>query len=131
MVGFKLGHPLLDRDQLYWTDLRGMAFLVTRSDPGAMIAATITARLAGPGHAPTIATQSVTRDNLHSFVKEDCLSVIAGAASFADDGMAFRQIHDAFGATRLAQSLIWRDENDNPALARFLLLTKRRYGHCG
>jgi DNA-binding transcriptional LysR family regulator len=127
-LGVKLGHPLLERDRLYWTDLREVRFLVTRDDPGDLIAAMIAARLAGPGHAPRIITQAVSRDNLHSLVTNDCLSVTAGIGVTIDSGVAFREVHDAFGPTRLDQSLHWREDNANPALARFLTVAARRYG---
>ena len=127
-LGLSFNHPLLERDRLYWTDLREMTFLVTRADPGDLIAAMIATRLAGPCHAPRIVTQAVSRDNLHSFVTRDRLSVTAGLGPVTDAGVAFREVHDAFGPTRLSQTLHWREENENPALARFLALAARRYG---
>jgi DNA-binding transcriptional LysR family regulator len=127
-LGLQRGHPLLERDRLYWTDLREMTFLVTRADPGDLIATMIAARLAGPGHSPRIIAQAVTRDNLHSLVTQDQLSVTAGAALTTAGDLAFREVHDAFGPTRLSQSLHWRKENENPALVRFLTLATRRYG---
>ena len=127
-LGLSLNHPLLERDRLYWTDLREMTFLVTRADPGDLIAAMIATRLGGPCHAPRIVAQAVSRDNLHSFVTRDRLSVTAGVGSVGDAGVAFREVHDAFGPTRLSQTIHWREENGNPALARFLALAARRYG---
>lgn len=127
-LGLSFNHPLLERDRLYWTDLREMTFLVTRDDPGDLIAAMIAARLAGPRHAPRIVAQAVSRENLHSLVTRDRVSVTAGVGSATDGGVAFREVHDAFGPTRLSQSLHWREENENPALARFLALAAKRYG---
>lgn len=127
-LGIKVGHSLLERDRLYWTDLREMTFLVTRADPGDLIAAMIAARLAGPGHSPRIVAQAVSRENLSSLVTERQISVTPGAASPVDGGVVLREVHDAFGPTRLSQSLHWRDDSENPALARFLALTARRYG---
>lgn len=127
-LGFQIGHPLLDREPLYWTDLRAMTFLVTRDDPGALIAAMIVSRLAGPGHGPRIVTHAVSRDNLHSLAEWDRISVTAGIATRPADGLEFRDVHDAFGPSRLGQSLHWRLENDNPALTRFLAIAAARYG---
>lgn len=127
-LGMKLGHPLLERDRLYWTDLREMTFMVTQADPGDLIAAMIAARLAGPCHAPRIVAQAVSRDNLHSLVTQDQVSITAGVGPAIDGGVAFREVHDAFGPTRLSQSVHWLEENENPALARFLVLAARRYG---
>lgn len=128
VVGLPIGHPLLDRDQLFWTDLRGLCFLVTRDDPGDLIASMISARLAGASHCPGIVRQSVSRDNLPGLATPDRISVTAGAVHGCEPERVFREIHDAFGPTRLGQSLHWRAENENPALARFLALAGRRYG---
>lgn len=128
MLGIPHGHALLERDPIYWTDLRGLGFLVTADDPGSLIAAMIAARLTGPYRAPRIVTQQVCRDNLHSLATRDHLSVTAGVAAVHRTDLAFREIHDAFGPTRLEQHLHWREDNDNPALARFLTIATRRYG---
>ncbi len=127
-LGIKIGHPLLERDRLYWTDLRKMTFLVMKADPSDLIAAMIAARLAGPGHSPRIVVQAVSRDNLPSLVAKDQVSVTSGAALPLEGGVVLRGVHDAFGPTRLSQSLHWRDENGNPALERFLALAACRYG---
>jgi len=128
MLGLPIGHPLLAREQLYWTDLRGISFLVTRDDPGSLIAAMIAARLTGSGHAPRIVPQSVSHENLHGLATRELLSVTAGAATANEPAMAFREIHDAFAPTQLSQNLHWREGNDNPAFLRFLELAARRYG---
>jgi hypothetical protein len=39
-----------------------------------------------------------------------------------------REIHDAFGPTRLDQGVHWRADNKSPALRQFLDLLARRYG---
>lgn len=127
MVGLPSGHRLAQIERLYWTDLRGLAFLVTQADPGSLIAAMIAARMAGPGTRPTITVQAVSRDNLPSFVDDAHASVTAGALpSFA--ATRLREVHDAFGATRIDQTILWHDTNRNPALARFLSLIEQRYG---
>jgi DNA-binding transcriptional LysR family regulator len=127
-IAVPAGHALLERDRLYWTDLKGLRFQVTRDDPGSLIAAMVAGRLSGPGHAPTILVQRVSRDNLPSLATPDCLPVTAGAGSGTDPAICHREVHDAFGATRLDYGLHWRGENDNPALARFLRLVSKRFG---
>jgi DNA-binding transcriptional LysR family regulator len=129
IIAMPASHPLLDRDPLYWTDLRGMAFLVTRADPGPLIGTMITARLAGPSSGPAIVCQAVSRDNLPGFATSKCLAVLLGAPPGADSAIRYREIHDAFGPTRLEQTLHWRDENDNPTLSRLLTLIAHRLGH--
>lgn len=127
-IAMARGHPLEERTQLYWTDLRNASFLVTTADPGPLIAAMIRARLSGPSSAPNIAYQTVSRDNLLSFAGGDCVAVTAGTLAAADPAIVLRPVHDAFGPTRIDQVLHWRDDNPNPALTRFLALVAMRYG---
>ena len=56
-------HPLANADTLYWTDLRGAAFVVTAADPGPDIGAMITARLAAR-RAKNFAESDRIRDEL-------------------------------------------------------------------
>ena len=128
IVGLAAGDLLLERDTLYWTDLRGRTFLVTRTDPGNLISAIIASRLTGPGHVPKVVAQAVSRENLPALVTGSGVTVTAGAMSTAGGGLVFREVHDAFGATRLDHNLHWRGANANPALAKFLKLVERRFG---
>jgi DNA-binding transcriptional LysR family regulator len=127
-IGMVRGHRLEGRDPLCWTDLRGATFLVTKEDPGSLIAAIIHARLSGSDWTPRIVMQAVSRDNLLSFVSGDVVAATAGIPAIVDPLMQLCQVHDAFGATRLDQGLHWRDDNANPALKRFLALVAARYG---
>lgn len=128
IVGMARGHPLSVRAPLYWTDLRGMTFLVTMADPGSLISAMIHSRLSGPCTEPRIVSQAVSRDNLLSLACGDSLAVTVGVPVLADPEIVLCPIHDAFGPTRIDQGLHWREDNDNPALKRFLGLIAQRYG---
>lgn len=127
MLGVADGRALLERDRVYWTDLIGMRFVVTAADPGKLIAAIIASRLTGPGHVPEISTHAVGRENLRGLAPPDLITVTSGAMP-AETGMAYRQVCDAFGPTRLGQTLVWRATNENPALAHFIAHMERRYG---
>lgn len=125
-VGMPTSHRLADLERLYWTDLRGMSFLVTQADPGRLIAAMIAARMAGPGTGPQITAQAVSRDNLPGLACTEQVAVTAGPIA-ASGTTRFCEVHDAFGATRLDQSIQWHRSNRNPALANFLALIGERY----
>lgn len=127
-VAMARGHRLGSQTQLYWTDLRHASFLVTTADPGPLIAAMIRARMSGPSFTPNIFHRNVSRDNLLSFARGDCVAVTAGALAAADPAIVLRPVHDAFGPTRIDQGLHWREDNANPALTRFLALVAERYG---
>ncbi|MCA1196493.1 LysR family transcriptional regulator [Sphingomonas sp. R647] len=126
MIALPVGHRLASSERLYWTDFRGMSFLVTRADPGSLIAAMIAARMTGPGTIAKIAIQAVSRDNLPILAGETRVAVLAGAAP-ATPKILWREVHDAFGATRLDQCMQWHSANPNPALAQFLALIEQRY----
>ncbi|QDX27027.1 LysR family transcriptional regulator [Sphingomonas suaedae] len=127
-VAMARGHPLETRAQLYWTDLRNASFLVTVADPGPLIAAMIRARMLGASFTPSISHQNVSRSNLLSFAGGNCVAITAGAVVRADPAIVLRPVQDAFGPTRIDQVLHWREDNPNPALARFLALVAHRYG---
>jgi len=42
-------------------------------------------------------------------------------------GLIFRDVRDGVGPPRVGYADHWRDDNDNPALARFLKLLGERY----
>jgi DNA-binding transcriptional LysR family regulator len=124
-------HALARREPLYWTDLRHAAFLVTSADPGPDIGALIALRLSAPGHQPGILAQSVSRENLLTFVTGEKVAIVAGIPHSLPalcDSLVFREVQDASGPTLLDQSIHWRRDNNNPALRRFLALLSQRYG---
>jgi DNA-binding transcriptional LysR family regulator len=129
MVALPPAHPLAGIETLYWTDLRGASFAVTSADPGPDLRAMIHARLSGPGHRPDVISQDVRRDNLLSLIAPDRIGVSAGATipSVCGEGPILREIHDAFGATRMDQGVHWRSDTDNPAVTHFLALLSGRY----
>lgn len=127
-IAMASGHRLEKCAPIYWTDLRGLTFMVTATDPGPLIASMIGARLTGAGSAPKIVSRSVGQDNLMSFVRGDCVAVTTASFAIAKPVILLREVHDAFGPARLDQSLYWREGNANPALRQFLLLAAERYG---
>lgn len=128
LIGLARGHRLEQCSPIYWTDLRGVAFMVTRDDPGPLLAKMIHARLSGPACTPTIVTQSVGRENLLHLAGADHVTVTAGGLVTIEPDIILRHVHDAFGPTRVDQGLHWRADNPNPALKRFLALVAKRYG---
>ena len=127
MIGLASGDPLCARDPLYWSDLRGMTFVITKGDPGPFLNDLIASRLSGPGFGPSIRIQDVRRENLFSFVGHGCVVVTTGIAR-EDEGLVLRPVHDAFGATHLQQAIHWRQNNKSAALRRFLEMLAHRYG---
>jgi len=129
LIGLAAGHPLTARDRLYWTDLRGACFVVTAGDPGPDLADLIVARLSGPGQRPSILSQDVSRENLAAFASGERVIASAGIVptASANGEIVLREVHDAFGATLLEQSVHWRRDDDSPVVRRFLEMLADRY----
>jgi DNA-binding transcriptional LysR family regulator len=130
VVALPADAPVAVQEPLYWSDLRGYGFAVTVADPGPDIAAMITARLAAPGHLPSIIAQKVSRENLLQLGTAAHLPVTAGIApdtTSAAGAFSYHEVHDAFGPTTFDQGVHWRTSNANPALQRFLQHLSQRY----
>lgn len=126
LIGLPTGDRLCERDPLYWTDLRGRTFVVSKVDPGPFLNDLVASRLSGPGFGPSVRVQDVRRENLFSFAGDRCAVVTTGIA-VKDDGIALRPVHDAFGATHLEQAIHWRSDHQSTTLKRFLELLAHRY----
>jgi DNA-binding transcriptional LysR family regulator len=129
-IAISADHQLAAQDRIYWTDLRACTFLVSAADPGPDIIQMIRARLSAPGHEPRLETQAVGPESLFPLVSGNRVAVTFGIRqqSGAGDTTVFRVPYDAFGPTRLEQSVHWRSGNRSPALASFLDHLARRFG---
>jgi len=122
-------NALTQQDRLYWTDLRAKGFIVTADDPGPDLRDLAVSRLSGPGFAPTVTVQKVSRDNLPAFVSDETFALLAGAAPAGTARRyALRPIHDAFGPTSIEYRAYWRRDNGNGSLRHFLDLLGDRMG---
>jgi len=129
-IALATDHPLAAQDRIYWTDLRASTFLVTAADPGRDIARMIRSRLSAPGHEPRIETQAVGPESLFPLVSGNRVAVTFGSRqpSSPCHATVFRVPYDAFGPTRLEQSVHWRVGNRSPALTAFLDHLAERFG---
>lgn len=50
-----------------------------------------------------------------------------GATGVRYDGVAYREVHDEDGPTRLNFSAYWRHNNTNPTLVPFVAMLGQRY----
>ncbi|NYT41043.1 LysR family transcriptional regulator [Sphingomonas sp. R-74633] len=127
MIGLAHGDPLCARVPLYWTDLRGMTFVISQVDPGPYLNDLVTSRLSGPGFGPSVRIQDVRRENLLPFAGNGSVVVTTGVARDGD-ACVLCPVHDAFGPTHLEQAIHWRRDNQSAALQRFLEMLAKRYG---
>ena len=116
------GHPLAAKAELEWPDLTGERFIVSDVAPGQEIHDYLVAHLAGLGHHPDIHSQHVGRDNILSLVAVGRGLTLTSEATTVGQfpGIAFRQLADEV----LPFSVVWSDQNDNPACRRLLSMAR-------
>ena len=115
-------HPLATKAELGWPDLTGERFIVSDVAPGQEIHDYLVAHLAGLGHHPDIQCHQVGRDNILSLVGVGWGLTLTSEATTVGQfpGIAFRQLADEV----LPFSMVWSDQNDNPACRRLLSMAR-------
>jgi DNA-binding transcriptional LysR family regulator len=127
VVALPASHPLATREALYWTDLKGQSFVVSRRDPGPDIADIVAAKLSSPGDMPHIESCDMSNENVLALlatgrgVSAHCES----AVGLAYTGIVYREARDISGPTYIRFTAYWRNDNRNPTLARFLDLLRK------
>jgi len=123
------GHPLADREVLYWTDLRGETVLLSQYDPGRELEDLLMSKLVSPEDRPKIARHDVSRGIIKSLIAAGFgVSLVTESDIGANfSGLTYRELRDGTGPSRVGFSAHWRSDNDNPALANFLKLLGERY----
>jgi DNA-binding transcriptional LysR family regulator len=129
LIALPEGHPLVDRNTIYWTDLRNETVLLMRSDQGFEFEGLLTAKLLASENRPKLEHHDVTSGNLK------CLVSAGIGVSFVTEsdmgarfsGLIYRELHDGGGSSCVGYSAHWKTDNDNPALAGFLKLLSERY----
>ena len=123
------GHPLADRETIYWTDLRGETVLLSQCDQGREFEDILISKLVSSEDRPRIERHDVSRDTMKGLVS---LGFGVGLVAESDigstvSGLIYRELRDGTGPSQITYSAHWRADNDNPALAGFLTLLRERY----
>ncbi|MBN9537125.1 MAG: LysR family transcriptional regulator [Alphaproteobacteria bacterium] len=129
IVALPAGHRLTSNDMIYWTDLKGEFFLLSRRDPGPDMRNIIVQKLSAPGEAPDIASWDVSSESILAMLKTGHrISVhCESCAGLAYSGVVYREVRDASGPSYVSFTACWDDANKNPALARFLDLLREHH----
>lgn len=115
------GHPLADREELSWSDLRDQQFIVSEAEPGREIYDYLVKHLAELGHHPKVERQSVySRGTLMQLVAIGRGLTLTSEATVATHfpGVIYRPLAGEI----LPFCAIWSPRNDNPAFRRLLSL---------
>ncbi|MBF9050239.1 LysR family transcriptional regulator [Roseobacter sp. HKCCD9010] len=117
-------HRLASQVRLSWSDVRQERFVVSATEPGPEIHDYLIGRLAKLGHTPNVTRHRCCREGIMNLVGLGLgLSLVADHwCGVAYPGVAFRPIGQP--DERVPFSLLWRPENDNPALRRFVSLAR-------
>ncbi len=123
------GHPLASKDVVYWTDLHGETVLLSQYDPGREVEDLLMSKLVSPEDRPKIARHDVSRGIIKSLIAAGFgVSLVTESDIGVNfSGLAYRELRDGTGPSRVGFSAHWRSDNDNPALANFLKLLGERY----
>jgi DNA-binding transcriptional LysR family regulator len=124
MVAIPKDHPLAAQDFVYWTDLKSERFLMSSRDPGPEIQDLLINKLTSPGDRPHIKPVNANREDVLSVVDGNRGITLTCESSTGNvlPGVAFREVRDGNGPTRVGYVAYWRRNNDNPALKQFLSL---------
>lgn len=129
LISLPQDHCLAAREIIYWTDLRNETILLSEYDPGREFESLLISKLVLRDDRPRMERHDVSRGIIKSLTSMGMgLSLVMESdigASFA--GLVYRELQDGTGPSRLDFHAHWREDNENPALKRFLNLLAERY----
>jgi DNA-binding transcriptional LysR family regulator len=129
LIALPEDHRLVDRDTIYWTDLRSETLLMSQYDPYREFEDLVTSKLVSYDDRPRIERHDVSQSILKSLVS---MKLGLGLMLESDVGVlvpsiVFKELRDGTGAACVEFSAFWHEANENPALVQFLRLLKERY----
>ena len=129
LVALPTAHPFAENDLIHWTDLRGERFVLPSADPGPEMRDMLLGRLAVPGAKPDIRMHPSSRETILSVLGSGPgISIVCEGSTGAQyPDVVYRPIHGEQGPALTGYTGYWRDDNNNPALNRFLGFIKSRY----
>ncbi|HEY9090236.1 LysR family transcriptional regulator [Parasphingorhabdus sp.] len=129
MLALPENHPLLETENIHWTDLQQEIFVLPSRYSGSVIADLLDGRMAVHGYKANIITQETGHDNILGMVPFGKFITLVGESALgaARPRLAYREISELGGHAHLDISAYWRDDNENPALKRFFKLINERY----
>ena len=129
LVALSEDHALLARERVYWIDLRDETVLLSKHDPGRELEDLLVSKFLSADVRPRIERHDVSRGIVKSLTSMGLgISLVLESdigATFA--GLTYRELQDGTGPSRIGFHAHWLDNNENPALKRFLSLLAERY----
>ncbi|MCK1328842.1 MULTISPECIES: LysR family transcriptional regulator [unclassified Bradyrhizobium] len=129
LISLPHDHRLAAKEVVHWMDLRNETVLLSQYDSERELEDLIISKLMLPEDRPKIERHDVSRGIIKSLISMGTgISLVLESdigASFA--GLVYRELRDGTGPSRVDFYAHWRDDNENPALKRFLDLLAERY----
>lgn len=121
-------HPLSNLKAIPWAKLANERLLLPQRGPGLELQKLLIAKL-GCSEPCRILYQDVGLDRLLTLVAAEYgfLLALEGATGATYPGVAYREVHDSDGPTRLNFMACWREASSNPTLGPFLAILRERY----
>ena len=121
-------HPLIREDVIHWSQLRGAQILMPQRGPGPEFLNLLVGKI-GSLDGFQLQRHDISLDRLLTLVGVGAgiLLALEGATGGSYPSVAFREVHDHEGQTRLGFRAIWRQENCNPSLRPVLGMLLERY----
>ena len=122
-------HPLADHDVVHWTELRTERVVLPAADPGTEIRDMLLGRLSMSGITPEIQVVQSSRETILGLLggSSGVSIVCEGSTGARYPDVVYRPIHGEQGPALISYSGYWRNDNQNPALRRFLTFVRARY----
>lgn len=129
VVALPARHRLAGKDVIYWTDLKGESFLLSRRDPGPDLRNIIVQKLSAPGYTPDIAIWDASSESVLAMLETgQKVSVHRESwVGLAYPGVIYREVRDTSGPSYITLTAGWERDNKNPALARFIDLLRKHH----
>lgn len=129
LVALPISHRLAERNEVYWTDLRGEQVILPASDPGPEIRNMLSGRLEVSNVKSDIQMLQASRETVLSVLggSSDISIVCEGSTGVRYPDIVYRAIYGEQGLALTSHSGCWRADNNNPALARFLAFIRTRF----
>ena len=129
VVALPTQHRLVGHAVVYWTDLKGESFLLSRRDPGPDLHNIIVRKLSAPGDAPAIVSWDASSESILAMLEiSHKISVHCESwTGLTYPGVIFREVRDTSGPSYVSFTACWQHENRSPALARFIDLLRAQH----
>lgn len=129
LIALPQDHCLAAREIIYWSDLRNETILLSEYDPGREFEDLLISKLVRPDDRPRVERHNVSRGIIESLTSMGMGLSLAMESDIGAScpGLVYRELQDGSGPSLVDFHAHWRDDNENPALKRFLDLLAERY----